>query len=226
LNGCFKLDLTINMLSLVSCPPVIVATLSGRSYYKITSVLKSLDLNFLSLSPEEAALCDAKIIITTLNESKIVNRNDVFLDTELEQSPLSVKAKILQNYMRSYSYSNDELIIGIDPGKRIGISILYYNFELEKIIVLSVQSAIEKISIILSAIDSQKKIVRIGDGSITLSYQIAKILKKYFKDEVIIEIVDEYGTSIRQGTDINRRGIRDINSARKIAFRNGRIYEK
>jgi hypothetical protein len=214
------------MLSLVSCPPVIVATLSGRSYYKITSVLKSLDLNFLSLSPEEAALCDAKIIITTLNESKIVNRNDVFLDTQLEESPLSVKAKILQNYMNSYSYSNDELIIGIDPGKRIGISILYYNFELEKIIVLSVQSAIEKISVILSAIDSQKKIVRIGDGSITLSYQIAQILKKYFKDEVIIEIVDEYGTSIRQGTDINRRGIRDISSARKIAFRNGRIYGK
>jgi hypothetical protein len=215
------------MLSLISCPPVIVATLSGRSYYKITSVLKSLDLNFLSLSPEEAALCDAKIIITTLNESKIVNRNnDVFLDTQLEKSPLSVKAKILQNYMSSYSYSNDELIIGIDPGKRIGISILYYNFELEKIIVLSVQSAIEKISVILSAIDSRKKIVRIGDGSITLSYQIANILKKCFKDGIIIEIVDEYGTSIRQGTDINRRGIRDISSARKIAFRNGRIYEK
>lgn len=214
------------MLNLVSCPPVIVATLSGRSYYKITSALKSLDLNFLSLSPEEAALCDAKIIITTLNESKIVKRNDVFLDTDLEQSPLSIKAKILQNFMGSCSYSNDQLIIGIDPGKRIGISILYYNFELEKIIVLSVQSAIEKISLILSDISSKKKIVRIGDGSLALSYEIAKILKDYFKDKVIIEIVDEYGTSIRQGSDINRRGIRDISSARKIAFRNGRIYNK
>ncbi|MGN6348140.1 MAG: hypothetical protein ACTHLL_00105 [Candidatus Nitrosocosmicus sp.] len=212
------------MLNLVSCPPVIVATLSGRSYYKITSVLKSLDLNFLSLSPEEAALCDAKIIITTLNESKIVKRKDVFLDTDLEQSPLSIKAKILQNFMNSYS--NDQLVIGIDPGKRIGISILYYNFEMEKIIVLSVQSAIEKISLILSAIPSKKKIVRIGDGSLALSYEIAKNLKDYFKDKVIIEIVDEYGTSIRQGSDINRRGIRDISSARKIAFRNGRVYNK
>jgi hypothetical protein len=214
------------MLNLISCPPVIVATLSGRSYYKITSTLKSLDINFLSLSPEEAALCNAKIIITTLNESKIVKRNDVFLDTELEQSPLSVKAKILQHSMNSFCYSNDQLIVGIDPGKRIGISILYYNFELDKIIVLSVQSAIEKISLILSAIDSQKKIVRIGNGSLTISHQIAEILKKYFKDGVIIEIVDEYGTSIRQGTEINRRGIRDISSARKIAFRNGRIYER
>jgi hypothetical protein len=215
------------MLNLISCPPpVIVATVSGRSYYKITSALKSLDLNFLSLSPEEAALCDSKIIITTLNESKIVKRNDVFLDTDLEQSPLSVKAKILQNLMRSYyCYPNDQLVVGIDPGKRIGISILYYNFELDQIMVMSVQSAIEKISVILSDIDSQKKIVRIGDGRLSLSYQIAKILKKYFKDEVTVEIVDEHGTSIRQGSEINRRGLRDISSARKIAFKNGRIYE-
>lgn len=215
------------MLNLISCPPpVIVATVSGRSYYKITSALKSLNLNFLSLSPEEAALCDAKIIITTLNESKIVKRNDVFLDTELEQSPLSVKAKILQNLMRSYyCCSNDQLIVGIDPGQRIGISILYYNFELDKIMVMSVQSAIEKISVILSAIESQKKIVRIGDGRLNLSYQIASVLKKYFKDKVTVEIVDEHGTSIRQGTEINRRGIRDISSARKIAFKNGRVYE-
>jgi hypothetical protein len=220
------LDLTINMINLMSCPPVIVATLSGRSYYKITSTLKSLDLNFLSLSPQEAALSNAKIIITTLNESKIVKRNDVFLDTDLEQSPLSVKAKILQNFMRSYCYTNDEVVVGVDPGKRIGISILYYNFELERIIVLSAQSAFEKIALILSSIDSQKKIVRIGDGSLTLSYQIANLLKKYFKDEVVVEIVDEFGTSIRQGSEINRRGIRDISSARKIAFRNGRIYDR
>ncbi|HEY6534828.1 MAG TPA: hypothetical protein VIY08_03325 [Candidatus Nitrosocosmicus sp.] len=221
-----KLDLTIDMINLLSCPPVIVATLSGRSYYKITSTLKSLDLNFLSLSPQEAALSDAKIIITTLNESKIVKRNDVFLDTDLEYSPLSVKAKILQNFMSSYCYACDDVIVGVDPGKRIGISVLYYNFELDRIIVLSVQSAYEKIALILSSIDSQKKIVRIGDGSMTISYQIANLLKKYFKDEVIIEIVNEYGTSIRQGSEINRRGIRDISSARKIAFRNGWVYER
>ena len=107
------------MINLLSCPPVIVATLSGRSYYKITSTLKSLDLNFLSLSPQEAALSDAKIIITTLNESKIVKRNDVFLDTDLEYSPLSVKAKILQNFMRSYCYACDDVIVGVDPGKRV-----------------------------------------------------------------------------------------------------------
>lgn len=213
------------MFNLTSCPPVIVATLSGRSYYKITSVLKSLDLQFLSLSPEEAARSDAKIIITTLNESKIFKRSDVFLDTQLEESPLFIKAKMLQSFMSSSGSSNDHLIVGIDPGKRIGISILYCHFELDKVILSSVHSTIEKISFILSSIDSSKKIVRIGDGTIQISNQIASLLKSYFKDEIIVEIVNEYGTSIRQGAEKNRRGIRDISSARKIAFRKGRIYQ-
>lgn len=212
------------MFNLTSCPPVIVATVSGRSYYKITSALKSLELRYLSLSPEEAALSNGKIIITTVDESKIVNRDNVFLDTQLEESPLFIKAKILQNCMGSFGHSNDQLVIGIDPGKRIGISILYYYFELDKIILSSVTSTIEKIAFILSSIESPTKIVRIGDGSLALSSQIAGILKSYFKDEIIIEIVDEYGTSIRQGTEKNRRGIRDISSARKIAFRKGRIW--
>ncbi len=76
------------MFNLTSCPPVIVATVSDRSYYKITNVLKSLDLRFLSLSPEEAALSTGKVIITTFDESKIVNRDNMYLDTQLEDFPL------------------------------------------------------------------------------------------------------------------------------------------
>jgi len=120
--------------------------------------------------------------------------------------------------------SKEQLVVGIDPGKRIGISILYCYFELDRIVLSSVNSTVEKISFILSSIESPTKIVRIGDGSLALSNQIAAILKSYFKDEVIIEIVDEYGTSIRQGTEKNRSGMRDISSARKIAFRKGKIW--
>ncbi|GKS61352.1 hypothetical protein YTPLAS21_08100 [Candidatus Nitrosocosmicus sp.] len=212
------------MFNLTSCPPVIVATVSGRSYYRITSVLKSLDLRYLSLSPEEAALSKGRVIITTDDESRIVNREGVFLDTQLEKYPLSIKAKILQNCMGYYGSSKEQLIIGIDPGKRIGISILYCQFELDKIIMSSVHATIERISFILSSIESPTKIVRIGDGSLSLSHQIAGILSSNFKDKIVIEIVDEYGTSIRQGTEKNRSGIRDMSSARKIAFRKGKIW--
>jgi hypothetical protein len=212
------------MFNLTSCPPVIVATVSGRSYYRIINVLKSLDLRYLSLSPEEAALSNGRIIITTNDESRIVNREGVFLDTQLEKYPLSIKAKILQNCMGNYGSAKEQLVIGIDPGKRIGISILYCQFELDKIIVSSVHATIERISFILSSIDSPTKIVRIGDGSVDLSHQIAGILNSNFMYKIIIEIVDEYGTSIREGTEKNRGGIRDMSSARKIAFRKGKIW--
>ena len=160
----------------------------------------------MSLSPEEAALSTGKVIFTTIDESKIVNRDNMYLDTQLEEFPLSIKAKILQNCMGYFGPSKEQLIIGINPGKRIGISILYCYFELDRIVLSSVNSTVEKISFVLSSIESPTKIVRIGDGSLALSSN-GGILKSYFKDEVIIEIVDEYGTSIRQGMEKNRGGI-------------------
>ena len=41
-----------------------------------------MQMQFESLSPEEAALSNAKIIITTRDEAEIVRRKDVLLDTE------------------------------------------------------------------------------------------------------------------------------------------------
>ena len=42
-----------------------------------------MDLRFESLSPEQAAVSNAKIIITTEDEAHIVKRKDVLLDSEL-----------------------------------------------------------------------------------------------------------------------------------------------
>ena len=92
---------------------VTVATVYGRPYYKIINALKLMDLRFESLSPEQAASSNAKIIITTKDEAEIVRRKDVLLDTELDRYPVLIKAKILRNIMGSYH--DDQLTIGIDP---------------------------------------------------------------------------------------------------------------
>ncbi len=61
------------MLNLISCPSVIVATFSGSLYYKITSTLNSIDLNFIFLFPdEESLLCDAKSQFTITNTTTII----------------------------------------------------------------------------------------------------------------------------------------------------------
>lgn len=200
---------------------VAVATILGRPYYNITSALKSMDLQFDSISPEEAALSDAKVIITTEDEACFIKKKEaVMLDTELEKYPSISKAKILRSM--AAPDSDDRLTIGVDPGSRIGISAIYLGQELLSVVETSPHDAVELVSALLGGISSRKKVVRIGDGDIRMARLIARSLKFRFKDRVCIEIVDEHGTS--QNMDPNRRVARDRSSARMIAFRSGKEF--
>jgi hypothetical protein len=204
---------------------ITVATVRGRPYYNITCALRLMELQFDSLSPEEAAVSNAKVIITTQDEASIVNKKGiVMIDTELEKYPAIAKAKILRSIMGE-RVIDDQLTIGIDPGSRIGISAIYLHHEVSSAVIeSSLQDAINHVAVILGGIDSRKKVVKIGDGNIAMAMQIAQNLKKKFKDGVSIEIVDEHGTSLPQYADANRRGIRDKSSARAIAFRSGKKF--
>ena len=198
-----------------------MATVRGRPYYNITSALKLMELQFDSLSPEEAAASSAKVIITTRDEAAIVNRKGaVMFDTELERYPAITKAKILRNILGDHA--DDQLTIGIDPGSRIGISAIYLHQEIASAVESSPQDAIDQVSAMLGGIESRKKVVRIGDGDIRMARQIAFMLKLKFHDHVNVEIVDERGTS--QNTDANKRGVRDRLAARMIAFRSGKSF--
>jgi hypothetical protein len=202
-----------------------VATVRGRPYYNITCALRLMELQFDSLSPEEAAVSNAKVIITTQDEAGIVNKKGVvMIDTELEKYPAIAKAKILRSIMGE-RVVDDQLVIGIDPGSRIGISAIYLHHEIASAVVeSSPQDAINNVAAMVGGIESRKKVVKIGDGNIAMAIQIARILKMKFKDSVSIEIVDEHGTSLPQNTDANRRGVRDRSSARTIAFRSGKSF--
>jgi hypothetical protein len=204
---------------------VAVATVRGRPYYNITCALRLMELQFDSLSPEEAAVSNAKVIITTQDEAGIVNtKGIIMIDTELEKYPAIAKAKILRSIMGE-RVIDDQLIIGIDPGSRIGISAIYMHHEIASAVVeSSTQDAINKVAAMLGGIESRKKVVKIGDGNIAMANQIARMLKMKFKDGISIEIVDEHGTSLPQNIDANRRGARDRSSARTIAFRSGRSF--
>ena len=209
----------------LSYQKITVATVRGRPYYNITCALRLMELQFDSLSPEEAAVSNAKVIITTQDEAGIVNKKGiVMIDTELEKYPAIAKAKILRSIIGE-RVIDDQLIIGIDPGSRTGISAIYMHHEIASAVVeSSPQDAINHVAAMLGGIESTKKVVKIGDGNIAMAIQIARMLKMKFKDSISIEIVDEHGTSLPQNTDANRRGVRDRSSARAIAFRRGKSF--
>ncbi len=202
---------------------IIVATLSGKSYYKIINTLKLLQLNYEELSPSEALNSYSRIIITSKEESPIFKKKNIIVDSELNENPVIIKAKILRKLIESHTY--DQLTIGIDPGNRIGISIFYLYDEIESVVLSTIESTVNFIIKILSGINAKKKIVRIGDGNINMARTIAFVIKSNFKDLVHIEIVNEYGTSSIQNNESNRRILKDKSSARLIAFRSGKIFD-
>jgi hypothetical protein len=182
-----------------------------------------MNLQFESLSPQEAALSESKVVITTKDEAEIFKRKNILLDTDLEKLPILMKAKILRSSVR-FCYS-DVLIIGVDPGKRIGVSVIYMHNEIGCFVESSPSKVVQLISLLIDGIDSKKKTVRIGDGDLYMARLMATLLKSRFNGLVEIEIVDERGTSFPRNSCKNRRGLRDIYSARKIAQRNGRVFK-
>lgn len=181
-----------------------------------------MDMKYYSVSPQEAAASDAKVIITTHDEAGLIanRKGSVIFDTELEKYPAVAKAKILRSIVGEQA--DDQMVIGIDPGSRIGVSVIYMHEEIASTVESSPAQTVEKISAILAGVSSRKKVVRIGDGNMMMAQQLAWLVKKRF-DAVQVEIVDEHGTS--QNTEANRRGIRDRSSARTIAFRSGKSFQ-
>ena len=202
---------------------ITVATLNGKSYYKIINTLKLLQLNYEELSPSEAVNSYSRIIITSKEESPIFKKKNIMVDSELNENPVIIKAKILRKLIKSHTY--DQLTIGIDPGNRIGISIFYLHDEIESVVLSTIELTLNFIIEVLSEIKAKKKIVRIGDGNINMARSIAFLIKTNFKDLVHVEIVNEHGTSSIQNNESNRRILKDKSSARLIAFRNGKIYD-
>jgi hypothetical protein len=199
---------------------IIVATVSGREYYRIVNVLKDAGLKFDSMIPEDVAFSDENLIITTKNEANIINSENILVFSEANFYPTLFKARIFKIMLGHYE--DDVLIIGVDPGVRIGIFILYHHTELQRIVQTSPSEAIRFITIVLNGIEAKHKILRIGDGHTNIAYCIAHGIKNKFNDTVRIELVDEFGTSRK--TPSNRRGIRDESSAKKIALKRGLLF--
>lgn len=199
---------------------IVVATVEGRSYYKIVSMLKSMNIRFSSLSPEEASRTNAKIIITTKDEASLIRREDLIFDFQLDTSPALFKAMLLKNL--SGNYIEDILVVGVDPGNRIGIYVLYLHTELYSTVRSSLREAVKFIMNILSCINSNKKILKIGNGDSIKCNHIAQEIKNQ-NGSVRIEIVNEFGTS--RNILPNCRRNRDVGSAKSIAFRSGRIFQ-
>ena len=195
-----------------------MATVSGKSYFKFINILRNLKLTYDSVLPEEITSSDRRLILTTMDESSRIQTNLVLLDDEINHHPTIVKAKIVEKLQSGLN--NSSLVIGIDPGNRIGLSIFYYEKEIESSIFMSIDDLVSHIVRILVEINAQKKVVKIGDGTMKIAQNIANSINLRFCSHFELEFVDERKTTLKT-RNYNKRGERDKISARYITQREG-----
>jgi hypothetical protein len=151
-------------------------------------------------------------------ESLQIPTNLILLDDEFNYHPTIVKAKIVKKLQSGLNESS--LVIGIDPGSRIGLSIFYYEKEIESSFYTSIDDLVSHIVKILAGINAQKKVVKVGNGTMRIARNIVNSLNLQFCSHFELEFVDEHKTSLKI-RNYNKKGERDKISARCITQREG-----
>ena len=122
-----------------------------------------LNLSFDSIMPSEIPNYSGNLIFTTKRDFPQKNEK-LILDEEIfDHHPTVIQGKMIQ---RLNLHLNDEsLIIGVDPGKRIGLSIFYYGKEIECSVYSSMETLVSHLIQILGGLRAKRKIVKIGNGN-------------------------------------------------------------
>jgi len=191
-----------------------VATDDGNAYYDIVSRLKGTHLSYSSHASGQAGATPDDLVITSKEEAKAF-ANAVAIE-DLNDDPLIMEGQLLS---RLLDESRKNILVGIDPGSRIGVAVFYCGRELGALTTDSVEKVVGSLVVLEKEVPHSSFLVKIGGGEPRSSTRLARTLREALPISASIEIVDESGTSA------GRRGAigaaRDKRAAARIAFRNG-----
>lgn len=169
-------------------------------------------LPFVSLVPSASyAACD--LVLTTGAEAEYYGSHAMPAE-DLDENPFVFKGQVLSRL----TGAEETLLIGVDPGTRIGMAVYYGETSLQFATFDSVDRIRAGVASFVKKVPAKKTMVRIGNGNPAQ----AMVLALFLTDEMphaTVEIVDEAGTSAR---GVKMKGIQgDQRAASKIAFRKG-----
>lgn len=190
-----------------------VATTQARPYYTFTGWLRRTGVDFDVLEPREMPGYGGHIILTTRAEARAwPPRCALLFPDELERG----SAVALSLLLRRCGAFGDDLLVGIDPGKRLGLSASYAGREVGASLFTSVHALVSHVEALVRGIGPSSCTIRIGNGEMASAARIWRALASAGLQPLRIEMVDEMGTSPRS-RNCNRRGKRDMLAARAIA---------
>ncbi len=193
---------------------VIVASTDFRLAYKVKLAISN-DFDFIHKSPSDQDL-NSDIIVTTWKEYfNFEHEKKIILSWKDSES--KIKSEIIKGLVEN---NLDSLCkIGIDPGKAIGISIIFIGRVLNTNVVYDMKSMVSWLNSKLKEIKFNSLKIKIGNGGGEVRNKILDFIVKHFQERAIIEIVDERNTSIR----LNKNKSLHEEAAIRIANRVGTI---
>jgi len=203
---------------------IAIVTTSGKAYYRLVSEFRRRKLPFLSLVPKEVMPLNVKVAITTEPEEEDVQCSNVLVyDESTEPSKVVDEAVKILRGKTSYG----EMIIGVDPGKTLGLAVLGDGAILETAELPSVEKTVEAVMRIFEWNKADRKIVKVGNGVKECQSKLFKLLDRELSPKVIMESVEEEGTTKNiERLFGRRRNLIDALSAVKISMRSGRVIAR
>jgi hypothetical protein len=196
---------------------IAVVTVNGKAYYKLLQELKERKMLFTSLIPGETISPTIQVVITTIVEKpKIIHPNILVFNPENDAS--STIDKVSHMILRIKTF--DEVVVGVDPGKTIGVALLADGKVLLKDQVPTIEILIKKIMTQLKRNPANVQIIKIGSGIFESADDLASRLDIVLPKDCIIELVGESGTSNIKGQVI-RKKVNHSESAVEIARKKG-----
>jgi hypothetical protein len=158
------------------------------------------------------------LVFTTKKETPIKCEKILLHEDILEHHPTVIRGIMMQKL--KLNFEEEDLILGVDPGQRMGLSIFYYGAEIERSVHTSIEELVVHIIAILGGLRAKRKILKIGDGNMDVAKEIVTMLNLKFCSSFELEFVDESRTSLKI-KNFNQRGKRDMLSAKYISQREG-----
>jgi len=158
------------------------------------------------------------LILTTCKETPEISQKPILHEEIMDKEPVIIQGLMIQKLQ--VGIEKNELVLGIDPGLRTGLSVFYYGQEIERTIFTSIEGLVMHIAKILAELRADRKIVKIGNGNMNLAKEITELLNLRFCSDFELEFVDERKTSLKV-KNYNQRGKRDMMSAKYIIQREG-----
>ena len=199
-----------------------VLTTSGKAYHALVSELARRRIKYVSLVPGQPIPLDVRVIIVANGSESIVQgrRVVIFKEGFDPRGVVEETILLLQGKTRFR-----ELVLGIDPGKQMGLAVLGDNVVLETGTYTRVEDLVEEAVRVLSAFPSEASIVKIGRGAEEYSSVLTAALVSRLP-AVEIQMIEEAGTTPNNLPPEEEGVSKNIVSAIRIALRQGLPMER